>query len=138
MTKKLKEVSWKKCNGFNELLECMINTTDVLVNKYRFYFNDQQHQIADINRTLKNHNDWQHRINCYYNGFNYYMVIFKADRINVIYSDNILNARGFGYIFLKKYRENMKTYNINDQSDLYEDPNTYYVIKKDGTKTYIF
>lgn len=107
--KKLKEVTWKKCENSNELLQEMIDTYKVLRFKYNFYFNDQQHEIADIKRTLKNHNDWCHRMNCYYNFTNYYMVVYMKDKISVIYCDNILNNRSFGYVFLNKIKKELKS-----------------------------
>lgn len=103
--KKLKEVNWKKCENSTELMEEMLKAYEVLRIKYKFYFNRQQHEIADINRTLKNHNDWNHKINCYYNDHNYYFVIYKKDSIDIIYCDKILNNRGFGFVFLNRVKK---------------------------------
>lgn len=119
--KKLKEVTWNKCESFEDLLEKMLCKSKVLVGDYNFYFNDQQHQIADINRTLKNHNDWKHKINCYYSGHTYYMVIFKKDSIEVVYyeDESMLNPKLYGYIFLNKYRKYYKN-KVNEEAKLYD------------------
>lgn len=102
--KKLKQVNWIKCENDFELVEKMLSTIKVLRCRDNFFFNHQQHEIADIKRTLKNHNDWHHKINCYYNATGYYMVCFKEDKIDVVYCDktDFYNNKYVGILFFEK------------------------------------